>query len=140
MTLPTPAVGRENTAPAIRAVEAFVLRSPIETPIRTSFGVMYDRPAVFVRVMDVAGATGWGEIWCNFPTCGAEHRARLIRTLFAPLIEGQRVDDPRIVFAAGGRKRLSSETCGQPAVLSASAAFARQVRYWTKAIIPAAMW
>jgi L-alanine-DL-glutamate epimerase-like enolase superfamily enzyme len=99
MTLPTSAAGKENTAPAIRTAEALLFRSPIATPVRTSFGVMRDRPAVFVRVMDTAGTTGWGEIWCNFPTCGAEHRARLIRTLFAPLLEGQRVDDPRTIFA-----------------------------------------
>jgi D-galactarolactone cycloisomerase len=39
-------------------VEAFVFRSPIATPVRTSFGTMHDRPAVFVRVEDTDGASG----------------------------------------------------------------------------------
>lgn len=70
-------------------LEAFVYRAPIETPVQTSFGTMRDRPAVFVRVTDRHGNTGWGEVWCNFPTVGAEHRARLIDSVFAPLVEGK---------------------------------------------------
>ena len=70
----------------ITNVQAFVYRAPIKTPVQTSFGLMRDRPAVFVRVQDAEGAVGWGEVWCNFPSCGAEHRARLIDTLIAPLV------------------------------------------------------
>jgi L-alanine-DL-glutamate epimerase-like enolase superfamily enzyme len=70
-------------------LEAFVFRWPIETPVRTSFGTMRDRPAVFVRAEDVDGAVGWGEAWCNFPSCAAEHRANLVTSLLAPLLVGQ---------------------------------------------------
>jgi D-galactarolactone cycloisomerase len=82
----------------LRDTRAHVYRYRVETPVLTSFGAMRERPAVFVRVEDAEGATGWGEIWCNFPDCGAEHRARLIETVFAPLLEGRLVDDPRAVF------------------------------------------
>ena len=81
--------------PAIARVEAHVLRWPVKVPVRTSFGVMHDRPAVLVRVEDGEGAFGWGEAWCNFPACGAEHRARLIETLLAPLVVGRRFASPR---------------------------------------------
>ena len=37
-------------------------------PVRTAFGVMPDRPAIFLSVEDKDGARGWGEIWCNFPS------------------------------------------------------------------------
>ena len=70
----------------VARLEAFVLRCPIATPVQTSFGIMRDRPAVFVRVTDTEGAQGWGEVWCNFPTVGAEHRARLLDSVFAPLL------------------------------------------------------
>ncbi len=79
-------------------IDAFVFRAPIATPVRTSFGTMHDRPAVFVRVEDTDGAVGWGEIWCNFPACGAEHRARLLETVMAPLLIGQRFDSPAAAF------------------------------------------
>jgi L-alanine-DL-glutamate epimerase-like enolase superfamily enzyme len=46
---------------------------------------MRERPALFVRIEDSDGAQGWGEVWCNFPDCGAEHRARLLQGIFAPL-------------------------------------------------------
>ena len=75
-------------------IEIFVFRAPIDVPVRTSFGVMSDRPAVLIRVEDDKGAHGWGEIWCNFPTCGAEHRARLAETVVAPLVIGRSFAKP----------------------------------------------
>jgi L-alanine-DL-glutamate epimerase-like enolase superfamily enzyme len=84
----------------LRRVQARVFRHPLATPVLTSFGVMDARPALFVRVEDEEGAVGVGEVWCNFPACGAEHRARLVDTLFAPLLDGRDVADPRAVFAA----------------------------------------
>jgi L-alanine-DL-glutamate epimerase-like enolase superfamily enzyme len=55
---------------------------------------MHDRPALFVRVEDSDGAQGWGEVWCNFPDCGAEHRARLLQGVFAPLAIDMGGSDP----------------------------------------------
>jgi D-galactarolactone cycloisomerase len=86
--------------PRLARLEALVYRAPIDTPVQTSFGVMRDRPAVFVRVTDADGASGWGEIWCNFPTVGAEHRARLIDSVFAPLLEGKAIASPESAFLA----------------------------------------
>lgn len=79
-------------------VEAHVFRCAISVPVRTSFGTMHDRPAVFVRVIDQDGAEGWGEVWCNFPSCGAEHRARLIETVVAPTLVGRDFDGPAAAF------------------------------------------
>jgi len=84
--------------PAIARIEVHVLRWPVRVPVRTSFGVMHDRPAVLVRVEDGEGAFGWGEAWCNFPSCGAEHRARLIETVLAPLVVGRSFASPRAAF------------------------------------------
>ena len=75
-----------------------MLRWPVRVPVRTSFGVMHDRPAVLIRVEDEEGAFGWGEAWCNFPACGAEHRARLVETLLAPLVVGRTFASPRAAF------------------------------------------
>jgi L-alanine-DL-glutamate epimerase-like enolase superfamily enzyme len=88
-------------APVI--IEASAYRVPVETPVRTSFGVMRDRPAVIVRAVDADGVEGWGEAWCNFPTVGAEHRARLIAETVAPLVISRRWADPPEAFAAVSR-------------------------------------
>lgn len=84
----------------VARVEPFVFRAPIATPVQTSFGIMRDRPAVFVRVTDTDGVEGWGEIWCNFPAVGAEHRARLVTSVFVPMLEGKRFDAPEAAFKA----------------------------------------
>ncbi len=59
---------------------------------------MTDRPAVLVRVEDAEGAHGWGEAWCNFPQCGAEHRARLVESLLAPLLVGRAFASPEAAW------------------------------------------
>jgi D-galactarolactone cycloisomerase len=83
---------------AIRTIKAFCYRYPLSTPVVTSFGRMLDRPTVFVRVEDDDGYTGWGEVWANFPSTGAEHRARLVNEVLAPAISGFVASHPLEVF------------------------------------------
>ncbi len=54
----------------IRAIRAMAYRAPIEKPVATSFGVMRDRPAVFIRIEDEEGCFGFGEVFANWPAAG----------------------------------------------------------------------
>jgi D-galactarolactone cycloisomerase len=85
-------------APSIRRVAAHVLRWKVATPVRTSFGVMHDRPMLLLEVESDDGLVGWGEAWCNFPAVGAEHRARLVESVFAPMLVGAPADAPAQTF------------------------------------------
>ena len=87
-----------DTPITIKNIEVFVFRAPISNPVKTSFGVMNNRPAVFVRLEDQDGFAGWGEIWCNFPNCGAEHRATLLNETFKPLLIGQSFKHPTDIY------------------------------------------
>jgi D-galactarolactone cycloisomerase len=78
----------------IASLDAFVFRAPLDTPVQTSFGLMHDRPMLLVRAVDRDGATGWGEIWCNFPAVGAEHRARLLTSILRPLLTARPYASP----------------------------------------------
>ena len=82
----------------IKRIEIFLYRAPIETPVRTSFGVMFERPAIVVRIEDRNGAHGWGEIWCNFPACGAEHRVRLLEEISFNLLINKFFKHPMDLF------------------------------------------
>ncbi|MBY6144741.1 mandelate racemase/muconate lactonizing enzyme family protein [Mameliella alba] len=73
-------------------LDVHVFRVPLARPVRTSFGAMRDRPAVFLRLEDSSGAFGWGEIFANWPAAGAEHRARLLVEDLADLFIGQSYD------------------------------------------------
>ena len=91
--------GRVLESPiTIKHVDAFVFRAPIANPVKTSFGIMTNRPAVFVRLEDGDGIVGWGEIWCNFPNCGAEHRAKLLNETFKPLLINQVFNHPTAIY------------------------------------------
>lgn len=59
-------------------IHVSVHRVPLTTFVETSFGIMRDRPAVFVKLTTDDGTIGWGEIFANWPAAGAEHRARLL--------------------------------------------------------------
>ena len=66
--------------------------------MQTSFGIMHDRPALLLKVTDADGVEGWGEVWCNFPAVGAEHRARLVQSVLAPLAVGKPWRNPQALF------------------------------------------
>ncbi len=82
----------------IERLEAIVYRYPLETPVQTSFGLMADRPMVVVRLTNHDGVIGWGEIWCNFPNVGAEHRARLAENIIAPILIQSDFGSPEEAF------------------------------------------
>jgi L-alanine-DL-glutamate epimerase-like enolase superfamily enzyme len=99
----------------IERVECWVLRAPVERPVRAAMGTMTTRPALFVRVTAADGAHGWGEVWCNFPPPGAEHRARLLKAIFVPLVAGLDVARPERVRAAlEAKTRTLAIQCGEP--------------------------
>lgn len=83
----------------ISRLQVRVFRHPIARPVITSFGVMKDRPCVLVCAEDDQGVRGWGEVWCNFPSVGAEHRARLVNSVLWPMLEGRTFASPREAFA-----------------------------------------
>lgn len=98
--------GNEEIKPIkVADIHTFVWRVPIENPVQTSFGIMHDRPAVAIRIEDSAGYVGWGEVWANFPTVGAEHRARLVDTVLKPHLIGSLIGHPSEAFS-----RLTQKT------------------------------
>ncbi|MEM6971598.1 MAG: mandelate racemase/muconate lactonizing enzyme family protein [Pseudomonadota bacterium] len=104
-----------NPTPGIARIEAHVFRAPTPRPVATSFGVMRDRPAVFIRVEDSEGAFGWGEIFANWPASGAEHRARLLAEDIAPLVLGQPAGDPTELWRRlSARVAIRALQCGEP--------------------------
>jgi len=96
--LPDPHTSALPLGITVKSLRAFVFRCPSPVPVRTSFGIMHDRPALLVRAETSDGAIGWGEVWCNFPSCGAEHRARLLDTVIAPLLLNQSFDSPQQAY------------------------------------------
>ena len=87
-----------STELKLRRVTARVFRCPLEQPVMTSFGTMRDRPMVMIEVEDDQGVRGWGEVWCNFPAVGAEHRARLVDSVLTPLLLARSFRDPLDAF------------------------------------------
>ena len=86
------------TSFTLDAIEVSVYRAPVERPVQTAFGLMTDRPAVIVRATDSDGVVGYGEVWCNFPQCGAEHRMRLLISAISPLAIGRDWESPESLF------------------------------------------
>ncbi len=107
----------------LRRIEASGYRFPLTTPVVTSFGRMLDRPAVFIRVEDDDGVVGWGEAWCNFPSPGAEHRARIVNDILAPMLAGKSFSSPNDVFERISlRISVLALQCGEPGPFAQSIA------------------
>ena len=99
----------------IEQLECWVMRAPIAEPVANAFGAMTNRPAVFLRITASDGAFGWGEVFSNFPQVGAEHRGRLVLSIFAPLLKGFVADAPKPVYdLLAQRTRQMAIQCGEP--------------------------
>ena len=101
--------------PRIARIQAWACRSPVEKPVATSFGIMRNRPAVFLRLEDEEGGFGWGEVFANWPAAGAEHRVNLLVEDLAPLVLGQVLLEPRALFdELVAATRIRALQCGEP--------------------------
>lgn len=115
MSLPSPFT--------IARIETFVFRVPIDKPVVAAFGTFTDRVAVLVRVEDRDGAHGWGEIWSNFPSYGAEHRARVLHAAVAPRALRQTVGDPAALWhTLSAATHVWAVQSGEPGPLAAALA------------------
>ncbi|WP_208021119.1 mandelate racemase/muconate lactonizing enzyme family protein [Paracoccus alkanivorans] len=99
----------------VARIQAWALRVPIRTPVATSFGVMHNRPAVFLRIEDAEGAAGWGEVFANWPAAGAEHRVNLLIDDVAGLVLGREWSSPTDMFHELSRAtHIRALQCGEP--------------------------
>jgi L-alanine-DL-glutamate epimerase-like enolase superfamily enzyme len=78
----------------LNRVDIYFYRASIKEPIVTSFGSIPARVAVLLRAEDKDGAYGWGEVWANFPPCGAENKARLLQSIVLPMAVGRTYASP----------------------------------------------
>ncbi len=96
-------------------IETFLLEAPVANPVRNSFRTLTARPALLLRITDNDGASGWGEVWCNYPPGGAAHRARLLEQVVAPLLVGRSFADPAAAFDhLEQATRVPAIQCGEP--------------------------
>lgn len=84
-----------NLSLSLNRIDVFCYRAPIKEPIVTSFGSIPARVALLIRAEDKDGAHGWGEVWANFPPCGAENKARLLESIVVPMAIGRTYSSPR---------------------------------------------
>ncbi len=77
----------------ITRAEAFVFRAPIAVPVVNAFGAMTERVALYLKLTDADGTEGFAEVWGNFPTLTADHRARLFDAFIAPRLLAGPISD-----------------------------------------------
>jgi len=63
--------------------------------IKTSWGVMGQRHAIFIELRDDKGGRGWGESWVNFPVYSPFVRLAAFQQAYFPYLQGREVTDVR---------------------------------------------
>ncbi len=116
----TAAGGLPATEPfLLRSIEVQVYRAPVDLPVRTAVGRRSDRRAGLGQVVGETGVVGLGEVWCNCPGCGAEHRARLVKTVLTPLLLEREWSGPAEMLASlTSATRLLGLQTGEPGPLA----------------------
>ncbi len=68
-------------------------RTPITHHVKTAFGVMKERHAVFLILKDEANRMGLGESWINFPRWAPWERMAAFEQAFLPYLRGRQVEN-----------------------------------------------
>ena len=84
----------------IASIAPWVLRIPLDEPVVTPMGVVDSAIALFVKVTEKSGETGWGEVWCNFPRYGATYRATIVTRTLEPFLKSRSFAGPGQAWAA----------------------------------------
>ena len=70
---------------------------------------------LILKITDNNGMYGWGEVWCNFPLTGAEHRAKLIDNIFKPLLANFDIITPEKTYEyLVSKTKILSIQSGEP--------------------------
>lgn len=84
----------------VNDLKPVILSSPLDKPVRTSFGTMTSRPGMLVEIETDEGIVGVGESWVNFPHWAWEERRATLLQGIRPLILGE---DPRDIQRIRGK-------------------------------------
>ncbi|MEO1016480.1 MAG: mandelate racemase/muconate lactonizing enzyme family protein [Pseudomonadota bacterium] len=99
----------------IERVQLIYYRFPVPKPVTSRIGRFLARQSLIVRVESSDGVFGWGEIWCNFPDCGGEHRMKLAAETLVPWVLGQQFESVEPLMAeARAAMRLIALQCNEP--------------------------
>ena len=71
------------------------LRSPSDRIIKTSWGMMSERHAIFIGLQSSDGVWGWGESWVNFPIWSPWARLAAFEQGYFPYLKNREVSDVR---------------------------------------------
>jgi L-alanine-DL-glutamate epimerase-like enolase superfamily enzyme len=89
-----------SNALTIARIDTYPIRASGGVSPKMALGTMPTRPALLVRVEDINGCYGWGEVWANFPPRANIHKAHIIEDVVAKHLEQLSFTDPREVQEA----------------------------------------
>jgi len=78
----------------INSLNLYYLNFPLKNNIITSFGVMKSRPSLILELKDNFNNSGYGEVWCNFPSDAANYRFNIFKNIFVNKLKDLEIDDP----------------------------------------------
>ena len=79
----------------ITNIKSYIFEYPIKNIVVTSFGKMKSRPALIIKIKNSDNITGFGEIWCNFPSQSAYYKQNLIHGLFTNYLKDIEFNSPK---------------------------------------------
>ena len=78
----------------LKRVETYIYQATVNKPVVSSLATINKRVALLVRLEDVDGHFGWGEIYATMPSFGAPHRAQIVHQILTGLLKDQLFEEP----------------------------------------------
>ena len=111
----------------VAGLDVYALEAKIDTPVTTSFGSIPARVSALLRIEDVDGHAGWGEIWGNFPSITCAYRAALAcKVLPEPLLAATVETPGAFCIQLANKLRVLAVQAAEPGPISAVLAATNQ--------------
>lgn len=93
----------------IARVSTFIFKAPVQKPVVSTLTTVNLRVALLVRVEDLDGCFGWGEIYATLPSFAADHKNNIVHQIIFPLLKNKSFDNPQACWTFLEQKTLAMQ-------------------------------
>ena len=104
-----PNLGQHQTNFQLARVSTFIFKAPVQKPVVSTLTTVNLRVALLVRVEDLDGCFGWGEIYATLPSFAADHKNHIVHQIIFPLLKNKSFDTPQACWTFLEQKTLAMQ-------------------------------
>jgi L-alanine-DL-glutamate epimerase-like enolase superfamily enzyme len=94
---------------SIKSISTYIFKAPVKKPVVSTLTTVNTRVALLVKVEDIDGIVGWGEIYATLPSFAADHKRNIVHQILFPLLKKEVFETPQACWSYLESKTLAMQ-------------------------------